>query len=112
MTITNTDNTINVSDIKDRVKELEESIFNSDNELEELATLNTLLEDLSDYNEDATLIHADHFADYARELCRDLGYINNDSEGTIVIDWDATTDNLLIDYNDIDFDGQVYHVRG
>lgn len=66
-----------------------------------------------DYHYGSVAIRYDHFAEYARELVYDLGYIPDNLPGWIEcnIDWAGVTDDLEEDYSIIEFDGVVYLVR-
>jgi hypothetical protein len=49
--------------------------------------------------------------DYCQELLEDIGDIPKGLPGYIVIDWEATAENLKADYSTVDFDGQTYYYR-
>jgi hypothetical protein len=53
------------------------------------------------------LIHEDNFIDAMRELCEDIG----DLPDYIVIDWEATAENLRADYTSVEFEGSTYYTR-
>ena len=57
------------------------------------------------------LIRHTYFKEYCKELCEDLGEIPKDIPSYIEIDWDATAENLRVDYTEVDFDGVPYYVR-
>lgn len=85
-------------------------------EQEELDALKALAEEAAGYAPDwrygATLIREDYFYDsYAEQLCKDIGAIPSDMPDYIVIDWDATAKNLVVDYTEVDFDGETYLIR-
>jgi DNA repair exonuclease SbcCD ATPase subunit len=95
----------------DRLAEWDES-----SEAEELANLQALASEGEDYAPDwlhgATLIRKDYFySNYAEELCKDVGAIPSDVPDYIVIDWEATAENLSVDYTEVDFDGETYLIR-
>ncbi len=81
----------------------------------ELDALQALNDEAEGYAEDwkygATLVHADYFTAYCQEVLDDIGDLPKDLPHYIVIDWDATADNLKVDYTEVDFDGQTYFVR-
>ena len=87
---------------------------NSD-EADELRALTALADEGSNSSDDwtygATLIHADYFETYAEELCKDIGDLPQNIPDYIVIDWEATAENLKVDYTEVDFDGETYWVR-
>ena len=84
-------------------------------ELEELATLQKLAEEGEQYADDwrhgATLINVEYFTEYCEELVKDIGDLPADTPDYLVIDWEATADNLKEDYTEIDFDGTPFYVR-
>ncbi len=126
--ISNSDNVIDSRDVIARIKELEAereqaeddpdkenlAVWDEDN-LEELDALKAMADEAEGYAEDwkygATLIRESYFVDYCQELCKDCYQIPKDLPRFIVIDWDATANNLRADYTDVDFDGATYLVR-
>lgn len=81
----------------------------------ELAALKSLAEQAEGYAADwhhgETLIRESYFTEYAQELCEDIGDLPKDLPHYIVIDWEATADNLKFDYTEVNFDGVAYLVR-
>lgn len=82
----------------------------------ELAALRAFAADAEPYCPDwrhgATLIHREHFEDYAQELAEDIGAIDRDAKWPLRhIDWTAAAEELKGDYTSVDFDGQEYLVR-
>lgn len=71
--------------------------------------LNTVLEEVT--SDGFPLIPEGDFTDYARELCEEIGDIPKNFPSYIVIDWDATADNLKADYSTITLDGGEYYYR-
>ena len=65
----------------------------------------------SDFTYGETIIAEDYFEDYCEELLEDLGYLPKDFPSWIVIDWEATTDNIKQDYSYADFNGETYWIR-
>ena len=58
-----------------------------------------------------TFIHEDYFTQAMEELCEDIGYLPEGAPDWLVIDWDATADNLRADYTDVEFRGSTYWAR-
>jgi hypothetical protein len=59
-----------------------------------------------------TLIHEAYFEDYAQQLAEDIGAIPRDAAWPLMhIDWEAAAEALLIDYTEVDYDGQTYYIR-
>lgn len=81
----------------------------------ELATLRKVAEDVEGYAGDGmrgtTLIRESYFADYAEELIKDIGALPEEVPSYIVIDWEATANNIRVDYTETDFDGVTYLFR-
>ncbi|HNR55121.1 MAG TPA: hypothetical protein PKJ19_08145 [Flavobacteriales bacterium] len=122
---------IDVRDIIARVEELEKDRDYSEDEqtwaeenasdADELSALMSILEDLKGYGGDeqwrgdwypVTLIHEDHFEDYAQELAEDIGAVNRDAQWpNNHIDWKAAAEDLLQDYSEVDVDGTTYYYR-
>jgi hypothetical protein len=87
--------------------------FNED-DYRELKTLKDLEEEASanpDWKYGECLIHESYFVDYCQQLCEDVGAIPRDVPSYIVIDWEATAENLKQDYYEVDYDGETYLVR-
>lgn len=114
--IRNTDEVLDSRDIIARIEELTDTdtILDED-EQEELDALQAFADEAEGYAPDweygATLIHADHFTDYCKELLADIGDIPSELPDYIVIDWDATAERLKVDYTEVDFAGEAYLVR-
>ena len=88
--------------------------WDSDND-DELKALLALQDEAEGYADDwrhgATLIQEDYFPEYCQELLADIGDLPRNLPDYLVIDWDATADNLRADYTSVDFDGTTYLIR-
>jgi hypothetical protein len=88
---------------------------NDDDDVRELKALRTLAEEAEGYAEDwkhgATLIRESYFEEYCEELCKDTGDLPKEIPHYIVIDWEATAQNIRMDYTEVDYDGVAYLVR-
>ena len=94
---------------KDRLSDWDDD--NGD-ELKALQTLNDEAEGYADdWRHGATLIQEDYFPEYCQELLADIGDLPRNLPDYLVIDWDATADNLRADYTNVDFDGTTYLIR-
>ena len=69
------------------------------------------LECLTDYPYGETIIHEDFINEYFEELCVDIGDLSEMAH-YIVVDWDATASNLLVDYTSFEYNGETYYARG
>jgi len=65
----------------------------------------------ADWPYGATLVRESYFTDYCEELVSDIGDMPREIPGYIVIDWEATANNIRADYSEVDFDGVTYLVR-
>ncbi|CAJ6880288.1 Uncharacterised protein [Burkholderia pseudomallei] len=92
----------------------------SSEEFDELQALEGLLDDIRGYGGDhqwegdwypITLIRDSHFTEYAMELLADIGDLPRNMPHYVVIDEEATAENIRADYSDIEFDGATYWYR-
>ena len=125
--ISNTHDIIDSRDVIERIDELESQAMNAedepgegweldDDEKEELKVLKKFAEEAEGYSPDwnygATLIHEDHFTEYAKRLAEDIGAVGaEDRWPGNHVDWEAAANELLIDYTAVEFDGVTYYVR-
>lgn len=132
--ITSYDDIIDVRDITDRVEELREArddwaecsgdeskwADTHPDDAAELEALESLLDDIRGYGGDhqweghwypVTLIRDSYFTEYAMELLADIGDLPREMPHYIVIDEEATAENIRADYSDIEFDGATYWYR-
>ncbi len=58
-----------------------------------------------------TLISESYFTDYCMDLVQDIGDLPRDIPSYLAIDWEATADNLKVDYSEIEVDGATYYFR-
>ena len=86
--------------------------WDASDEADELKALKELQDEAEGYSPDwrygATLIRDSYFTDYAEELCKDIGDMPKEIPSYIVIDWEATAENLKVDYTSVEFDGVDY----
>ena len=79
---------------------------------EELTTLETFAaegeDNFPDWEYGVTLIEEDYFEDHCREELTDCGYISSDLPSFIYIDWKTTTDEMRMNYSEVDVDGYTY----
>ena len=80
-------------------------------EQNELAELEDLESEVSGWSDGNTLIPEDEFVDYCRELLEDCGDLPKDFPSYVVIDWEATADNIRADYSLVEFQGDNYLYR-
>lgn len=100
----------NLEDARGEVEDAE-AAFGEDEEVE-LDELRELSAEVGgDWRYGETLIPVELFPEYVEELCRDCGYISNDLPHWIVVDWEATAENVPMDYSLVTYQGNEYYVR-
>jgi len=111
-----------IEELQDYIKEIEkleedlptEEKTCLDDEEEELNTLQLLADEASDsygWGEGITLILDSYFVEFIEEECKDLGFISKDFPWWIAVDWDATAENVKMDYTEVTFGGYLYYMR-
>jgi hypothetical protein len=68
-------------------------------------------ENYSDWSYGEVLIRDDYFTDYTTEMLKDCGYIPHDMPSWIEIDYEATADNVKVDYSQVEFMDNTYWIR-
>lgn len=90
------------------------SVWDEDNG-DELNALKSLADEAADYSSawrhGETLIHRNYFIQYVEELLQDIGDLPRKLPDYLVIDWEATAQNIEQDYSSVDFDGEEYLIR-
>lgn len=111
--ISNADDIIDSRDVIERIAELEADEERTEDESEELAALQALAEEASQYAPDWEYgVRDSYFEEYARELADDIGAMDRNANWPLChIDWEAAADSLKMDYTSVDFDGVTYWVR-
>jgi len=109
--IDNTWDIIDTRDIIERINWLEGTI--EEDEIEELKLLKELEEEgIPDWEYGATLIRESYWETYVEELANDIGAVDSINENHwLVIDWEATAENVRMDYSTVSFDGVDYYYR-
>lgn len=87
-----------------------EADFGKD-EAKELEELENLRDEISEWQDGATLIPESEFTDYCKELLEDIGDLPSNLPWYIAIDWDKTADNLRADYSEVEYQDETYLVR-
>lgn len=85
-----------------------------DAEQEELAELETMESEISEWHSGETLIPESDFADYARELATDIGSVDPDALDSwplTCIDWERAAEELKTDYTEVEYQGTTYLAR-
>lgn len=106
-----TDDIMDSRDITARIEELEAIavIDRDEEEQDELDDLYELQEQTSHiFENEESFISDDYFPEYTKQLLEDTGTISPDFPSWIVVDWEETANNLLIDYMSYEFRGTTY----
>jgi len=103
-------------DLTDALRKAQEDLDAWDeNNGEEFATLKAFAAEFEDYCDDwthgVTLIRESYFTEYAEDFVKDVGDLPKNIPDYLVIDWDATAENLKVDYTEGTFDGVTYLAR-
>jgi len=80
-------------------------------ELDELKELREIQNYVSEFRHGETLIPEEDFVSYCQDLLEDVGDLPKDLPSYLVIDWEATAENLKADYVDVEYLGNTYLVR-
>ena len=104
--------------------ELEEAVSEAEGNLEsakeafgpdeekELAELDDLESEITDWRHGNTMIPEGSFEDYARDFAGDIGAINRDASWPLsYIDWEQAAKELAMDYTTVSYQGEDYYVR-
>jgi hypothetical protein len=138
MDISNMDDVIDSRDVIARIEELAEEMDANESDPDtysseehetmrsELATLQALADEASQYSEDwqygETLVRDSYWQDYARQTVEECGYFEQSHvDGGIKVDWNAwpyrcidwqqVAEELKADYTTVSFDGVDYWIR-
>lgn len=106
---------------EDRTDSFEDILFDEEeiqdwkqrweDELLDIDEINEIENNVTDFEYGETLIAEHEFEDYAKELCKDFGYIKKDHPWWIEIDWVATAANMAQDYSTVRYRSIDYYVR-
>ena len=82
-------------------------------EIEEITDIEKLEDEVNDYAGDnfedgVYLIVEDDFEDFVEQDLEDCGYIPKDFPTWIEIDWEATANNVKVDYTEVTYQGSSY----
>jgi DNA repair exonuclease SbcCD ATPase subunit len=97
-----------IEDLDDECEDLNSDLQELKELLEKLENIRSEVPEFSDGN---TLVRSDVWEDYVKDLLEDCGDIPSDLPHYIVIDWDATSENIAQDYGTIEIDGDRYYFR-
>ena len=101
--------TDNLEDLEDATYELNDLLAEFDTE--EYEALCKMRDEIPEWEHGNTLIHSDYFTEYAIDMLKDCGDLPQDIPWYIVIDEEATAENLKCDYGVITYDDEDYYYR-
>jgi len=113
------DRTETFDDILFEEEEIQEWIVDWETELEEIAEINQVEDEVESYGGDGfefgtTLIKEYDFEEYCEELVRDYGYLSRDTITALIennIDWSGIADDMRQDYSELEYQGTTYLFR-
>ena len=76
-----------------------------EDEAEELAELEELESEISEWRHGETLIRDCDFVEYVEDMLKDCGDLPKDIPWYIAIDWQKTADNVAMDYTTVTYQG-------
>jgi len=82
-----------------------------DDEKAELAELEELESEISEWRHGETLIPENSFTDYIMETLEDCGTLPKDLPWYVAIDREQTAENCKADYTEVEYQGTTYLVR-
>jgi hypothetical protein len=103
----------NIQDDLDTAKEALKEWEDDVDEGVEYETLLAFKRDVgsSEWDSGVTLVRETYWVDYVEEMVKDIGDMPSKIPDYIVIDWDATADNVKQDFSIADYDGVTYYYR-
>ena len=111
---------IDSRDVIERIAELETDRdlalesgedFDHQDELDALIELREQCEECDEWEDGATLVAWEYWDKYVEDLIIDIGDLPRNVPDYIVIDWQATAENIAADYTIVSFDGSSYYIR-
>lgn len=83
-----------------------------EDELEQIGEINKIEDELGrEFDYGVTLVHEDYWEEYVEDLLVEIGYLPKDIPSWIEIDWEATANNVKVDYTEVEYQGQTYYGR-
>ncbi len=107
---TTQDPSLNDEEKKEALKELHEWENEHIERLSNLKELNEEMESNSEFQYGITLIDEDDFTKYVEEMGDEI-YSLDVIPNWVVVNWDATAENVKADYSEIEFEGNTYLYR-
>lgn len=85
-----------------------------EDDLERLENLKAARDEVdpSEWDAGVSFIHDDYFEQYARDFAEDIGAIQKETQWPATcIDWGRATNELKMDYTEIEIGGDTYYYR-
>lgn len=104
-------------DLANELRELEALTGLCEEDAERLGVLRALQDQLftatlTEYAEnEPTLIRESEFEEYAQDFAEGCGYVDGDSAMAMYIDWARWANDMKMDYQEVEFDGDTYLIR-
>ena len=96
-------------DIRFEEEEIESWKEDFEDELKEIEEIDDVENELgSEFEYGVTLVDIDDWEEYVEELLEDIGYIPKNFPSWIEIDWEATANNVKVDYIEVTYQGNSY----
>ena len=90
--------------LENQIEENEDDFFDYD-ELDELRAHEDTLKQLADNG--TILINSDYFKEYIQDELKENGMLDG-VPNFLVIDWESTANDMLMDYSEVGLDGEVF----
>ena len=119
MNYKNHDGMIDTRDLEEHMKDLKKTESPDDDDAEYIQKIEKLKQELGheEFEQGITLISEYEFKHYAKEMAFDCGYLSGSAYGSpsnpieFFVDWEGFSDQLKIDYDEIDFDDTTYYYQ-
>ena len=104
------------ADESDDLEELESALVDAEenfgeDEEEELHELEAMRDEIPEWSHGEALIPVGEWVEYVEDFLKDIGDLPRNIPWYIEIDWEATADNILADYSEVDYQGDTYYFR-
>ena len=100
-------------DIRFEEEEIESWKEDFEDELKKIEEIDDVENELgSEFEYGVTLVDVDDWEEFVEQDLEDIGYIPKDFPSWIEIDWEATANNLKVDYMEVTYQGNSYLGRG
>jgi hypothetical protein len=107
---------------EERTESFEDILFNEEeiqdwkedwsDEIDEICQIDNIEDTLgSEFEYGITLVREDYWEDYVEDLLVEIGYLPKDLPCWIEIDWVSTAYNVKQDYDEVEYQGDMYFGR-